>query len=130
MNDVPIRRLTSIVLAIVIIFTILGLAAQQWDLVRGVWLALGWQAASVACLAVAGRVLRQPASKGRGWRLAGIACLKFPALYAAGYWLLRWTQPSAVGLLVGLTMPWVVLTMWATLRVLRASASPATAQSR
>lgn len=130
MHELPIRRLASAALGIVIIFTILGLSAHHGGLVRGVWLAFGWQAASLTCLAMAAHLLRQPASKGRAWRLAGIACLKFPVLYTVGYWLLRATQPSAVGLLVGLTIPWVVLTVWATLRVWKNPVSPATVQSR
>src|SRR3989338_4958886 len=128
MNVLPIRRLAATVLGIVILFTPLALAAGQLAFARGVWLALGWQAASVACLALGGRCLRWPASKRRGWALAGVAFLKFPFLYTLGYWLVRWIHPSAVGLAVGLTIPWCVIVIYAVVTLLR-NAFPSTART-
>ena len=128
MNALPIRRLAARILTIVIIFTILGMVWQQPAFVRGVWLALGWQAASLTCLAVAARILRQPASTGRAWRLTGIACLKFPVLYTAGYWLLRRVEPGALGLALGMTIPWLVLTACAAASLMK-PAQPSAAGS-
>ena len=126
MRELPVRYLSGLVLAIVIIFTLFGVAAHQMPLLRGVWIALVWQTASWGGLALCGRLLRPPMTQTRAWCLAGAALLKFPALYALGYLALRHLAPSPVGLVIGLTLPWAVLVTYAIGHVIK-SAAPSTA---
>ena len=124
MNALPIRRLTQRVLAIVIIFTLIAALWQQWAFVRGLWLAVLWQAASVAVLGVCSRLLRPPISRRRAWALAGMLVVKFLLLYGLGYCALRWWAPGAWGLAAGLTMPWMALVAAALMQLGRDIAQP------
>ena len=125
MRTLESRRFIRSVLMIVIIFTILAALRQQWALVRGVWIALLWQAASVAALAGCARCLSPPITRGRAWVLAGLLCVKFPLLYALGYVALRYLAPSAWGLAIGLTLPWAVLVASAGMQVAESCMRPA-----
>ena len=129
MNALPIRRLVVCVLGIVIFFTIIALAFNQWAFARGLWLALLWQGASVTLLVVCGRLLRASPSRRRAWQLAGVGLLKFPVLYGAGYLALRAWSPSAWGLAVGLTLPWLCVTLAAIVTVITTAVAPTAARS-
>ena len=129
MHALPIRRLSVVMLGVVILFTIVAWLGGNLALIRGLWLALLWQAASVMCLVACGRLLRQPATPRRTWQLAGMACLKFPALYTLGYLALRWLAPSAVGLAIGLTIPWIVLLVYAMAQLVTSLTTTATARN-
>ena len=124
MRELPVRYLSGLVLAIVIIFTLFGAAAHQAPLLRGVWIALAWQAASWGGLTLCAWLLHPPMTRARAWCLAGAALLKFPALYALGYLALRHLAPSPVGLVIGLTLPWAVLVTYAIGHVINSAAQP------
>lgn len=109
MQQLPIRQLVQRAGMIVIFFTILMLGLQRADIARGLWVATIWQAASVGALALCARLLQPPYTARRRWLLAGLVTVKFPLLYAAGWLALRHLAPHAIGLAVGLTIPWAVL---------------------
>jgi len=113
MNASSFRQLALRVLWIVIFFTIVGLAFERAAFVRGLWLAILWQAAGVLCFLRIGRWLTPPITRRKGWAAAGWVAIKFPLLYTLGWLALRAWQPSALGLVVGLTVPWCVLAMTA-----------------
>lgn len=129
MRDFPARQLSLLVLASVIIFTILAGRLHQIAAIRGLWIASVWQAASWAGLMLCGQLLRPPMTQRRAWCLAGAAVLKFPALYALGFWALRHLAPSPIGLAIGLTLPWAVLVTYAIGCVIKSALQPTAASS-
>ncbi|GEM_PF-5206159 len=130
MNELPFRRLTVSALGIVILFTMIAWNLHETAVVRGVWIAALWQVASGWCLVRCARLLSPPFTKRRRWHLVGFVCLKFPGLYGLGYLALRWFEPSALGLVVGLTVPWVVLVSYAVVRLVTEGLPPTVARSR
>jgi hypothetical protein len=103
------RRPMIVVLLIVIFFTIFAVIMPTSALLRGIWLALIWQVASIAVLTACAYLMTPPVTRMRGWLLAGAALVKFGALYWAGYLALQALQPSGVGITIGMTIPWVVV---------------------
>lgn len=130
MNTRTLIRIGWLSSGLVIFFTIIAMSLGFPAMACGMALACCWQAASVLLLVWVGRLLMPPVTKRQAWGIAGIACLKFPVLYGLGFLALKALAPSPIGLLLGLTIPWGVLVIYAGLQLLRQIAAPAIAGQR